>query len=305
MADLKDMKRHHQTLVKLLGTQRITELKFGNLLLNVFPFDNKKDIKLPSGFGVWEKPVNDIKKLIPLQNGADTHYLTIDSKYFPDNEYQRREGIHMDGNFCVDPYFSWGYYIASLGLTNEINDKFPDKKLDPPSRTDDLEKIKTTWGGGSPSWGGITPNGFSYESDTMSDEVIEEKRNILRHALNQYKTLPNNAHVNMTWKLPYDITIPIGDYVSDKKGGILTVSNQTGCKAWSGTFYGIVRSGGDFRDIGDQLNENNETLLEANQLYFMTSNTPHQTLLQKKGTRRTFIRITLNHNYINDHLRLS
>jgi len=35
----------------------------------------------------------------------------------------------MDGNFCVDPYFSLGNYIEAFGLIDEINKKFPNKKF--------------------------------------------------------------------------------------------------------------------------------------------------------------------------------
>ena len=52
----------------------------------------------------------------------------------------------------------------------------------------------------------------------------------------------------------------------------------------------------------DQLTDDRKVIFEKNQLYFMSSNTPHETLLITKGKRRTFLRITLNHNYKNESI---
>jgi hypothetical protein len=104
----------------------------------------------------------------------------------------------------------------------------------------------------------------------------------------------------MDWVLPYDLVIPISEYVSSTKGGILTVSTEVGCQAWSGDFYGEIMSEGSFEKMEDQLTDDKKVVFEKNQLYFMSSNAPHETLLISKGKRRTFLRITLNHNYSNN-----
>ena len=103
----------------------------------------------------------------------------------------------------------------------------------------------------------------------------------------------------MDWVLPYDIVIPVSEYVSSTKGGILTVSTEVGCQAWTGDFHGEIMSEGSFEKMEDQLTDDRKIVFEKNQLYFMSSNTPHETLLINKGKRRTFLRITLNHNYQN------
>ena len=110
---------------------------------------------------------------------------------------------------------------------------------------------------------------------------------------------PDNSHVKMDWVLPYDLVIPISEYVSSTKGGILTVSSEVGCQAWDGDFYGEIMSEGSFEKMEDQLSDDRKVIFEKNKLYFMSSNTPHETLLINKGKRRTFLRITLNHNYQN------
>ena len=71
------------------------------------PFENNGEwVSLPEGFKIWEDSFNEILKRIPLQEGANTHYVTIDTKFFTTDDFLRREGIHIDGNFCVDPYFT-------------------------------------------------------------------------------------------------------------------------------------------------------------------------------------------------------
>ena len=91
-------------------------------------------------------------------------------------------------------------------------------------------------------------------------------------------------------------------FYSEKKGGILTVSTEVGCQAWEGTFKGQVLSEGSYEAMSDQLTDDKKTVFESNKLYFMSSNTPHETLKIGKGKRRTFLRITLNHNYLNEDI---
>lgn len=239
----------HKTHIKNLGFCHLPDPAHGDLKLSVMPFQHTEDIKLPEGFKMWEKSLNDIMRRIPIQIGATTHYVTIDTKFFTTDEFLHREGVHIDGNFCVDPEFGRG---------------------------------------GKESWGGIG-----------IDEDDDDKETWGGMKLNSIKEMPDNSHVKMDWVLPYDIVVPVAKYVSEDKGGLITVSNEVGCKAWIGQFDGEVLSQGAYDNMLDQLTEDKEVILEKNHIYFMTSNTPHETLLQKKGTRRTFMRITLNHNYNN------
>lgn len=225
--------------IKKIGKFNLLDPQFGDLKLSVMPFENNgQRIKLPAGFEMWEDLVNQIAKTIPQVEGANTHYVTIDSRFFSKADFLRREGIHIDGNFCVDPNFG-----------------------------------KASWGGAQPSWGGAR----------AIDCVAK----------------PDNSHVQMDWVLPYDIMIPIGDYVSGEKGGLFCISTEVGCQGWEGEFYGEVGAEGDCSSMVDQFTDDRKVLFEKDTLYFMTSNTPHETLFIDKGKRRTLVRITLNHEYPN------
>ena len=96
---------------------------------------------------------------------------------------------------------------------------------------------------------------------------------------------------------PYNYQIPFGTYISESKGGIICASSYHGCECWTGDIPDLVGSEGAYPEIA--LVNNQSEILNANMLYFMSSNAPHRTLLIPKGTRRTLIRITLNHNYNN------
>jgi len=250
------------------------------------PFENNGEwVSLPEGFKIWEESFNNVLKHIPLQEGANTHYVTIDTKFFTTDEFLRREGVHVDGNFCVDPNF------RKMNELRTSDGSSPDKIF------------KASWGGASPkpSWGGVI-----YKSDTDFKASWGGSRPTtwggIRYAGKTYEAKEDNSHVQMDWVLPYKITIPISDYISEKKGGILTVSTEVGCQAWNGTFKGEILSEGSFELMTEQLTDDKKIIFEKDNLYFMSSNTPHETLLIKKGKRRTFLRITLNHNYLNENI---
>lgn len=217
-----------QTKLITLEDISVIDAQYGDFKLQVFPFNHKIGCSLPVGFKLWKNQIDHILSLIPLQESALTHYLTIDSKFFTTTEYQRREGIHIDGNFCVDPKFQW-----------------------------------KTWGG--TGWSGIS---------------IE------------------NGKIVQAFESPYNIQIPFGQYVSESLGGIICASSQEGCEAWIGEIDNAVQDEGAYPE--QNLTHIQPKLLKANTLYFMSSNTPHRTLLIPKGARRTLIRITLNHNYKNN-----
>lgn len=224
--------------IKDLGVLPVSDPKYGDMKLNVFPINHLgRRVLLPNEFKLWETEVNRILQFVPLQPNATQHYVTIDSKFFTVPETLRREGIHADGNFCVDPTFqgaTWG------GTTTT-----------------------TTWGGAKyhPEFVAVTP-----------------------------------------WVSPYGVYPPVGTYVSELLGGILCASSYVGCQAWQGEFQGEVASEGCCDHLADQFTEDKKVVMEANRLYFMTSNTPHETLLIPKGVRRTFIRLTLDHRYENKAL---
>jgi hypothetical protein len=287
----------HRTSIKNLGEVILPDPETGDFKLSVMPFENNGSwVSLPEGFKQWEESFNEVLKYIPLQEGANTHYVTIDTKFFTTDEFLRREGVHIDGNFCVDPYFSSSITeMASWGGAsyNGGGSSWGGASYKP--------KAKSSWGGAEPmpSWGGARSSGSSnpqFKIVRGEDGVAK----IIRES--KFEEMPDNSHVKMDWVLPYDITIPISEYVSNSKGGILTVSTEIGCQAWSGDFYGEIMSEGSFEKMENQLTDDRKVIFEKNQLYFMSSNTPHETLLISKGKRRTFLRITLNHNYENSQI---
>lgn len=222
--------------IKKLGHWELPNPEYGDLKLSVMPFIHTGDwIKLPEPFKLWEESLDKIMSLVPVdENGNNEHYITIDTKFFTEDDFLRREGIHIDGNFCADPMFKF----ATWGGTT----------------------IGTTWSG------------------TSIDE---------------------NLIIRQKFASPYGITPPIGEYISGELGGIITVSNEVGCQAWQGRYYGVILSEGDCSLIKNQCTDENKVVFQKDEVYFMTSNTPHETLLIKKGKRRTFLRVTLNHNYPN------
>jgi hypothetical protein len=241
------------TVIKKVGKMNLVDPQYGDMKLSVMPFENDGTrIFLPRGFEMWDDILNQIMKTVPYCEGANRHYVTIDSRFFSKADFLRREGIHADGNFCVDPNFvhaTWGGTV-----------------IEP----------KETWGGA-----------------TVVPEPKETWGGAKYHA--KYKVVKD-------WELPYDIEIPLGDYISDKKGGLFCIATEVGCQGWSGEFFGEVGPEGDCTNMSGQFTDNRKTLFEKDTLYFMTSNTPHETLFIDKGKRRTLLRITLNHEYPNELL---
>jgi hypothetical protein len=246
----------HVAQARFLGSFTVPDPEWGDMKLNVFPFihDGKTPPRLPGPFRMWEDTLAQMMRNIPAQEGAEQFFVTIDTKFFATPGYLRREGVHMDGNFCGDYDFSWG----DAGATP-----------------------KASWGGSPPTprptWAGNGP------SSGIVAVSREEK--------------PDNSHVRIGFKLPYDITVPLGKYVSGSLGGTLMASSVTGCQAWPGEYRGRVGSGGDWSQMVDQLGE--AVQIGGNELWLTTSNCPHETLMIPAGTRRTFMRVTLPHNYNN------
>jgi len=304
---------YHRTSVKNLGEVILPDPNTGDFKLSVMPFENNGSwVSLPEGFKQWEESFNEVLKYIPLQEGANTHYVTIDTKFFTTDEFLRREGVHIDGNFCVDPYFSSAITEkASWGGASYGGSSWGGASYQEPTSKSSWggASPKSSWGGAEPvtsksSWGGAEPmpswGGARSKSGTPQFKIVRGEDGVARIIReSKFEEQPDNSHVKMDWVLPYDIVIPISEYVSSSKGGILTVSTEVGCQAWTGDFHGEIMSEGSFEKMEDQLTDDKKVIFEKNQLYFMSSNTPHETLLISKGKRRTFLRITLNHNYDN------
>jgi len=278
--------------IKKLATIKIPNVDFGDCKLQVFPFDNAlKKAKLPDMFAPWQRAFDQMRKKIPLVDGKNNHFITIDSQWFSTDGFLRREGIHIDGNFCVDPEFSYG------GNTNTPIATWGGAM--PTWGGVTPEPVKKSWGGVTPelkkSWGGVAPEPVKKSWGGVTPERVKESWDGGR-ALK----MEDLWTVNVPWTLPYEVKIPFGTYVSDDLGGILAVSSLPGCKVWHGKFAADIRNAGDCEHMRDEFEAStNGVVLGSDECWFMSSNTPHETLKIDKGNRRTFLRITLDHQYPN------
>lgn len=196
---------------------------YSDVSLNVHPLE----IPIPQQCELWQGQIQTILSHIPNWH-LYNNYLSISSKFFTEDSALRREGVHIDGNFCADPNFSC-----------------------------------STWGGTTTTWGG-----------THCDQYL---------------------NITTKWESPYNIKPPLGEYVSSEYGGILIASSLEGCDIFPDRIVCNIGNEGSL----EHLSWNNPVRLKANTLYFMSSDTPHSSLIIPKGSRRTMIRITLDHLYPN------
>lgn len=214
-------------LVKEISELFVFDPRYGDFVLNLHPLH----MPLPAGFERWNTAVSGIRGLIPRHNGSSNeHFVTIASRFISEDGSLRREGIHIDGNFCADPDFSGA-----------------------------------TWGGTTTTWAGTT---------------VDRK-----------------LQVKTRWASPYGVTPPFGNFVSSTHGGIFVASSSVGCSVWIDPIECNVGDEGSLDHVKDRLS--GEVILSPHRLYFMSSDTPHESLQIPKGTRRTLIRVTLAHDYPN------
>ena len=293
---------------------KIPEPVVGNIKLCMYPFSHKKII-LPFEFSMWQQTVQTIMSMIPCQSNADQHYLTIDSEFFVQKGYQKNssnkcEELHIDGNFCADPEFSFRQMINFLERQITCPQTYELYLQEKKS----LSKTEPIISDGKQ----IVPSNLNYTTYhnikipyNFYNMTHKDALTCLRRFINNYKPKQNNSHVNcrflhlrdnsIDFALPYDIIIPVGKYISNELGGIMTISTQM-----CGSMYPIdyehddVCSGGKMPHayIHDSVHMQ-DNFFKENELYFMTSNMPYRMWIPEQGTRRTLLHITLNHNYEN------
>lgn len=210
------------------GDFTIPNPKYGDFNLNLHPLN----MELPIQFDLWEDQVNEICNLIPFVNNCQ-HFVTITSKFFTEESSLRREGIHIDGNFCADPDFSC-----------------------------------STWGGTTTTWAGTSVN--------------------------------KKLEIKTKFVSPYGITPPLGTYVSANYGGIFVASSYGGCDIYEDEIECYI---GDEGSLAHDDRFKHGKILKPNRLYFISSDTPHSSLPIPQSTRRTLIRVTLDHKYPNRLIR--
>ena len=109
----------HETKLKELQFCLLPQFKYGDIKLNVFPITHKVG-PLPTPFNMYRPIIRIMLDHVPYVEGADNHYVTIDSKFFTQNGLLRREGIHIDGNFCAEEgILTWG----GIRMKNSVIDK--------------------------------------------------------------------------------------------------------------------------------------------------------------------------------------
>jgi len=217
-----------------LGPFPVPDPDFGDLSLQLHPLNRTL---LPIAFMRWQPCIPKMLEHVPYHyecRRKNPCFATISSKFFSTASALRREGIHIDGNFCADPEFS-----------------------------------KSTWGGTTTTWGGVSTE--------------------------------DGVTITTPWACPYGSTPPLGQYMSSTLGGALVAASYAGCEVWPNAVDCRIGDAGDLQHMEGQLGES--VMLEAHRLYFMTSDTPHQSLIVPKGTRRTLLRITLPHDYRNAGIR--
>jgi len=224
--------------IKSMGSISVPDVDYGDLKLQVMPFNNERAFKLPIAFSVWQSTFDELRSKIPLSSGLNNHHISIESRYFFLDDYLRREGLHIDGNFCLDDEFSYG----------------------------ENGEYRCGWGA-RPGW--------LYKSDKGGMVGVEE------------------------FELPYSgMPIEQGKYVSSKLGGLVVLSKYAGCNVYTDKIANaFVGPGGDLEHYRSQLLK--PKLIAADEVFFMTGDTPHESLKITKGNRRAFLRITLNHRYPN------
>jgi len=243
------MKKTVATVVDM-GYFPVEDPLYGNLTLNLFPFRLPcRRLLLPNEFKLWEPAINRLISIVTPQPEAPCHFITIDSQFFAVSDTLRREGVHMDGNFCVDPSFGG-----------------------------------KTWGGATPTWGGATPRPLNAPTPVEPAEPTPDDETRV---------------ADTPWVSPYNLYPPYGQYISGDNGGILCVSSYSGCRVWEGEFPEPGDGGACDAAL---FSAEDAILFKAHNLYFMTSNTPHQSLPIPAGTRRTLFRLTLDHRFDNREL---
>lgn len=222
-----------------LPFDKMTKSILGNITVQMLPIELFKSVanSLPNSISI---AISNMIDLVPIDNNSSNkHFITVDSKFMAQDSALRREGIHLDGNFCGDPEFQ------KLG--------------------------NLTWGGSETTgWGG-----------SRCEEVTDGK-----------------YEVTTPWISEFGTKMEIGQYISSKLGGILCLSDYSGCTAYKLDNKIInIKSGGEL--LSDEIKSNENLEFKKNSIYFMTSDTPHESHVIPAGNRRSLIRLTLAHDYDN------
>lgn len=77
-------------------------------------------------------------------------------------------------------------------------------------------------------------------------------------------------------------------------GGMITVSNPAGCRAWFKDFDGTIRNNGCVERLRDKFFPNDESeILESNFAYWCNAACVHESLPMSSDIERTFVRLSM------------
>lgn len=234
-------------LLKNINFSKFTKNLIGNILIPMLPIElfDRHDYQQDIPFHLRMAIIKMLSFIPKDPNSSNKHFITVDSKFMGQDSALRREGIHLDGNFCGDPEFQ--------------------------------KKGNLCWGGSETTgWGG------------SRCELVTDGR----------------YEVKTPWVSEFGTKMEIGEYISSTKGGILCLSDYSGCTAFELNNKVVnIKSGGELipSEIFMGASKIKEFVKDA--IYFMTSDTPHESHIIPAGNRRTLIRITLAHDYDNSLIK--
>lgn len=76
-------------------------------------------------------------------------------------------------------------------------------------------------------------------------------------------------------------------------GGMITVSNPAGCRAWDKDFDGRINRNGDCEELREIFPDNESTIFEANTVYWCNSMCVHESVPVVEDTERIFARLSM------------
>lgn len=79
-------------------------------------------------------------------------------------------------------------------------------------------------------------------------------------------------------------------------GGMLTVSNPSGCRAWNKEFDGSIKTDGDCEHLRNQFLLEESVVFEPNMVYWCNATCVHESLPMLEDTQRTFVRLSMPSN---------
>lgn len=121
--------------------------------------------------------------------------------------------------------------------------------------------------------GGLHVDGIGSEGQTVSDCI--------------WATVGLRNYISSMWSEGK------WDEGADRIGGMITVSNPAGCRAWNKLFVGKAKINGNCEHLREQFPESEATIFESSMAYWCNFSCVHESMMTKEGTPRTFVRLSM------------